>query len=131
MRTNITLAPTANSPRSPKFQVEARTSNGPVSASFATSEARAVHLDATVCTQNAPVSVALHPTFVGAFELQGFPFLPPVVREQSAGSGRLRSVQRTYAGNGVVAGRIAATSTAQNEGKVLVQTSNGPLQLLV
>ena len=138
---SIELAtPPARRPNS-TFDILAQTANAPLIATLTTNAGTApaapggARIKGTFTTANAPAQVTLPRTFAGAFDLRGFPFLQPSVREQPCTSnGRFRHVERANAGYGQVVGRVVwdpAGLEVGREGSVSVQTTNAPLQLML
>ena len=116
-----------------KYDVLARTSNGPLDLSVLDAPVdHTLTLDAQ--TSNVGARVSLHKTFEGSFDLQSSRWFRPTVEwdqdvEDPAGKDRTRSVEFHSIRGGSAQGNAWWEKGNENKGSAKVVTSNAPVRL--
>ncbi|TBU46636.1 hypothetical protein BD309DRAFT_1078468 [Dichomitus squalens] len=130
---SVHLQSSTSSATGGKYDVSARTSNGPIDVSIIDAPVgHTLTLDAH--TSNVGAHVALPKTFEGSFDLQSSRWFRPTVEwdqdvEDPAGKRRTRHVELHTINGGSVRGNAWWEEGRKNEGTVTVATSNAAVRL--
>ncbi|EGO00750.1 hypothetical protein SERLA73DRAFT_178667 [Serpula lacrymans var. lacrymans S7.3] len=117
------------------FKVSARTSNGHIDLSHATSPVNSI-LNLSARTSNAPAFVSLHGAYEGDYTLDTSRLAPTVVKSNTldpSGRGRRRVVEQTTQRKGHLKGSVywQPRGVGAQSSQVEVKTSNSPIKLSV
>jgi len=123
-----------NSGHGGSFDVETRTSNGPVTLEYTDMPVNAV-LKSETRTSNSATRVKLHSAFEGSFDVDtsnAAAVLKELPAEDPSGQGRPRAViqrQEKHRVRGSV--HWGQSNEEQTEGRATVKTSNGRMELVI
>lgn len=130
----MVVSASSSTDKAGEFDVNARTTNSPLSVSFADAPVDS-KLTVDASTTNGNARIDLHPTYEGKFQISTSRWFPATVNvkdkyEDPAGKDRKKIVS-SWGGRGQVQGETRWDADKRGSGNVILRTSNSPVTLNV